>query len=66
MRAWMSLKTSFGCFMVFPLMHKKCAAFRYVCASRLTMRCVGACTPAVLRRVSPFGARRRLQTLRTL
>ncbi|MPW05991.1 hypothetical protein GCT19_10080 [Paraburkholderia sp. CNPSo 3155] len=26
-RAWKSLKTSFGCFIVFPLVHKKCACF---------------------------------------
>jgi hypothetical protein len=62
----MSLKTSFGCFMVFPLAHKKCAAFHYVCASHLTMRCVGALALSTHGGVSPFGARFLFRNLRTL
>ncbi|RZF24163.1 hypothetical protein EVC45_40320 [Paraburkholderia sp. UYCP14C] len=66
MRAWKSLKTSLGCFIVFPLVHKKCACFiapvprygEWAILVRAAVGCRG--------RVSVFGACPRVQNVRTL
>ncbi|MBC8749958.1 hypothetical protein F6X42_26240 [Paraburkholderia sp. WC7.3b] len=62
MRAWKSLKTSFGCFIVFPFLHKKSACFVAPVprCGEWAILVRGAC--AARSRVSVFGARRRART----
>ncbi|NVH78068.1 hypothetical protein FSB08_37775 [Paraburkholderia sp. JPY432] len=61
-RAWKSLKTSFGCFIVFPLVHKKCACFIAPvprCGEwAVLVRAAGSCRGLV----SAFGARLAFRT----